>query len=59
LLGVYNAALSNALKPSSDTEVGVDTVLKVRELASSLDYLGTVTLHLGFSLQSWDNNSLA
>jgi len=56
---VYNAALSNALKPSSDTEVGVDTVLKVRELASSLDYLGTVTLHLGFSLQSWDNNSLA
>ena len=50
LLDVYTTTLSSALKPSNDTKLSVDTVFKVRDLANSLEFLGTVTLNLAFSL---------
>jgi len=50
LLDIYSITLTSALDPSLDTKVGVDTVFKVRDLANSLAFLGTVTLNLAFSL---------
>jgi len=54
LLDVYSVSLNQALSPATDARDGkylaVDTVFKVQDLASSLDFLGSVTLNLGYSL---------
>jgi len=54
LLDVYVVPLSSALTPATDALnskfLAVDTVFKVQDLAYSLDFLGSVTLNLGFSL---------
>ena len=54
LLDVYAVTLTSALVPATDAYnnkfLVVDTVFKVQDLANSLNFLGSVTLNLGYSL---------
>jgi len=54
LLDVYAVTLSSALMPATDSfnnkYLAADTVFKVQDLANSLNFLGSVTLNLGYSL---------
>ncbi|CDW80430.1 UNKNOWN [Stylonychia lemnae] len=58
LLDSYAPTLTNVLTPSSDTNLAVDTVFKVQDLATTLDFMGSVTLNLAFALQSWDHDTV-
>jgi len=50
LLDTYSPAFTSALSNSAATGLPLDTVFKVQDLSGSLDYLGSVTMNLGFSL---------
>jgi len=54
--------LKNALSATNETgnpsKLQLDTVFKVQDLANSLDFLGSVALYMGFSLQSWDYTTI-
>jgi len=42
--------LSSALSISSDTNLPLDTVFKVQDLADSIDLMGSVALNMSFAL---------
>jgi len=54
LIDAYSFTLNSALSKSVDTNLACDTVFKIQDLANSVDFLGAVSLNMGFSLQTWD-----